>query len=93
METNLEYFPSSANCFRNGSQFFITTIVTEWLNDKHVVFGELADSSSKSVVKAIEATGSPSGKILFKKQPTVVDCGELKETEVENEGKKQKEGE
>ncbi|KAJ5114069.1 hypothetical protein N7456_002603 [Penicillium angulare] len=46
----------------NGSQFFITTVVTSWLDGKHVVFGEVADDSSLQVVKEIEALGSGSGK-------------------------------
>ncbi|KAJ5102200.1 cyclophilin peptidyl-prolyl cis-trans isomerase Cyp2 [Penicillium alfredii] len=46
----------------NGSQFFITTVVTSWLNGKHVVFGEVADADSFNVVKEIEALGSSSGK-------------------------------
>lgn len=46
----------------NGSQFFITTVVTEWLDNKHVVFGEVEDEASKSIVKLIESHGSPSGK-------------------------------
>jgi cyclophilin family peptidyl-prolyl cis-trans isomerase len=45
----------------NGSQFFITTIVTDWLDGKHVVFGEVADESSMELVKKIEALGSRSG--------------------------------
>ncbi|KAK4496074.1 hypothetical protein PRZ48_012053 [Zasmidium cellare] len=47
----------------NGSQFFITTVVTSWLDGKHVVFGEVADDDSLKVVKAIEKLGSQSGKV------------------------------
>jgi peptidyl-prolyl cis-trans isomerase A (cyclophilin A) len=39
----------------NGSQFFITTIPTGWLQGKHTIFGEVADEESKRVVDAIEA--------------------------------------
>jgi len=46
----------------NGSQFFITTVVTSWLDGKHVVFGEVADDASMAVVKQVEALGSGSGK-------------------------------
>ncbi|GAA1917116.1 peptidylprolyl isomerase [Streptomyces durmitorensis] len=45
----------------NGSQFFITTIVTSWLDGKHVVFGEVADEESMALVKKIESFGSQSG--------------------------------
>jgi peptidyl-prolyl cis-trans isomerase A (cyclophilin A) len=40
----------------NGSQFFITVAPTAWLNFKHTIFGEVADSSSRAVVDAIIAT-------------------------------------
>ena len=59
----------------NGSQFFITTIPTTWLDGKHVVFGEVADEASLAVVRAVESVGSQSGAT---KQPVVItDCGQL----------------
>jgi len=61
----------------NGSQFFITTAVTSWLDGKHVVFGEVDGEESMNVVKAIEAAGSPSGKVSYTKKPTIVKCGQL----------------
>ncbi|BCR94396.1 peptidyl-prolyl cis-trans isomerase [Aspergillus luchuensis] len=61
----------------NGSQFFITTVVTSWLDGKHVVFGEVADDASMQVVKEIEALGSSSGSIRSNVKPTIVNCGEL----------------
>ncbi|RYP33456.1 hypothetical protein DL767_004734 [Monosporascus sp. MG133] len=61
----------------NGSQFFITTVVTSWLDNKHVVFGEVADKESMDIVKAIEATGSQSGAVKYGERPTIVDSGEL----------------
>jgi len=59
----------------NGSQFFITTVVTSWLDGKHVVFGEVADDESMKVVKELESTGSGSGQVKFDFKPTIVDCG------------------
>ena len=62
----------------NGSQFFVTTVVTSWLDGKHVVFGEVADEQSMKIVKSIEATGSNSGKISYGKAPTIDSAGEEK---------------
>ncbi|KAF7902874.1 hypothetical protein EAF00_002776 [Botryotinia globosa] len=61
----------------NGSQFFVTTVVTSWLDGKHVVFGEVADEESLKIVKALEATGSGSGKVQYNKKPTIVKSGQL----------------
>jgi cyclophilin family peptidyl-prolyl cis-trans isomerase len=57
----------------NGSQFFITTVVTGWLDGKHVVFGEVTDGSD--VVKKIESLGSSSGTPQAK--VVVAESGEL----------------
>jgi peptidyl-prolyl cis-trans isomerase A (cyclophilin A) len=40
----------------NGSQFFITTGATTWLNGKHTIFGEVADDDSRKVVDTIATT-------------------------------------
>ncbi|EME46172.1 hypothetical protein DOTSEDRAFT_70235 [Dothistroma septosporum NZE10] len=64
----------------NGSQFFVTTVVTSWLDGRHVVFGEVPDddAESKGIVKSIEACGSSSGAIKHKDgPPTIVKSGVL----------------
>lgn len=58
----------------NGSQFFITTAKTAWLDGKHVVFGRVIEGMD--VVKAVEGQGSRSGRTA--KRITIVDCGEIK---------------
>jgi len=44
----------------NGSQFFLCTTKTAWLDGKHVVFGKVV--KGMAVVKAVETVGSQDGK-------------------------------
>ena len=57
----------------NGSQFFLCTVKTDWLDGKHVVFGSV--TKGMEVVKAIEAVGSQSGKTA--KPVVIADAGQL----------------
>ena len=56
----------------NGSQFFITTVPTPWLDGKHVVFGQVVEGMD--VVKKIETYGSsPMGQTSRK--ISIENCG------------------
>lgn len=57
----------------NGSQFFLCTVKTPWLDGKHVVFGHVV--SGLDVLEEIEAVGSESGKP--RKKVVIEDSGEL----------------
>ncbi|XP_074525549.1 peptidyl-prolyl cis-trans isomerase-like [Halichoeres trimaculatus] len=57
----------------NGSQFFICTAQTTWLDGKHVVFGNVIEGMD--TVRAMEAKGSQSGKTASKL--VIADCGQL----------------
>lgn len=56
----------------NGSQFFLTCDKTDWLDGKHVVFGEVTEGLD--VLRQIEAQGSKDGKP--KEKVIISDCGE-----------------
>uniref|UniRef100_UPI00398EF989 peptidyl-prolyl cis-trans isomerase-like n=1 Tax=Pristiophorus japonicus TaxID=55135 RepID=UPI00398EF989 len=58
----------------NGSQFFLCTSDTPWLDGKHVVFGTVTEGY-KEVVKKMEKCGSESG--TPGKKVTIADCGQL----------------
>ncbi|EQC41853.1 peptidyl-prolyl cis-trans isomerase B (cyclophilin B) [Saprolegnia diclina VS20] len=57
----------------NGSQFFICTVKTSWLDGRHVVFGRVI--SGMDVVKAVEKIGSGSG--TPSERVTIANSGEL----------------
>jgi len=57
----------------NGSQFFICTVKTSWLDGKHVVFGRV--SEGMDVVRAIEKVGSQSG--ATSAEVMIADSGEI----------------
>lgn len=57
----------------NGSQFFLCTVKTEWLDGKHCVFGQVIEGMD--IVKKVETFGSQSGKTS--KPIVIADCGQL----------------
>merc|ERR1711922_108365 len=57
----------------NGSQFFLCTVKTAWLDGKHVVFGSVVEGMN--VVKEMESLGSSSGSPST--DIVIADCGVL----------------
>lgn len=64
---------ANAGANTNGSQFFICTAATSWLDGKHVVFGQVVEGMD--VIRKVEEYGSSSGKTSAK--IVVANCGEL----------------
>ncbi|ETI56454.1 peptidyl-prolyl cis-trans isomerase 3 [Phytophthora nicotianae CJ01A1] len=58
----------------NGSQFFLTTVDCPWLDQAHVVFGQVTEGHD--VLKAMEEQGSQSG--ATRAAVVIEDCGEIK---------------
>lgn len=59
----------------NGSQFFLCTVETPWLDGRHVVFGNVTDGMD--VVEKIESYGSQGGSGETTAVIKVEDCGQL----------------
>jgi peptidyl-prolyl isomerase E (cyclophilin E) len=57
----------------NASQFYITLEKTDWLDEKHVVFGEVVEGMD--VVRKMSLVGSASGKPQQK--VAIMDCGSV----------------
>ncbi|KAK8935385.1 Peptidyl-prolyl cis-trans isomerase CYP19-1 [Platanthera zijinensis] len=64
---------ANAGANTNGSQFFICTEKTSWLDGKHVVFGQVVEGLN--VIRDVEKVGSSSGRTS--KTVTIADCGQL----------------
>jgi peptidyl-prolyl isomerase H (cyclophilin H) len=61
----------------NGCQFFLTCAKTDWLDEKHVVFGKIIDEDSLLLLRKIENIPTLSGGGQPKLPVLITQCGEL----------------
>merc|ERR1711931_143642 len=64
---------ANAGANTNGSQFFLCTVKTAWLDGKHVVFGSVTDGID--VVRQVETHGNADGRV--KKKIVIANSGQL----------------
>ena len=64
---------ANAGAHTNGSQFFITTAPTPWLNGRHTIFGKITPSSLKVILKleSVPTMGRSGGDRPLKRQEII----------------------
>lgn len=61
----------------NSCQFFITCSKCDWLDGKHVVFGQILGEESMLLLRKLEAVSTISSSQKPNLECKIIDCGEL----------------